>query len=575
MDRSGHLRLFQDLGRIEMGGVAVPIRLDFSSGRLGEVSEPGWRGWRCGILESSARPWSGLDYLRVDLLCAKVLYLKRDGEGKNTYTSGDGSWKGSLADGRVRIWRHDGWELLFSQGRIDRLQTDLGAAFVWERDEAGRFLSLREEGGERLLAAEWDGVPSRIRSISTPLARFEFGHDAKGDLSEVKWDQHTGIPRSLGAHLEGASLVLNSDRDGKTIYQWNAENGRLEKDALGEYHVVADEGGPGRHRLMLRRNDGAVLVRLDDESKGLSIRSRIDGSRIVERRHTVEGVVHDSIARVDWVSGDESLILLRNHFGMGGRLVKREWRGDPREHEGFAGGRVDPALTPEKALSFPERFIPESFVSTIGIPLRTLEFHYDHRGRHLSTTLDGEVAYRLELDGKGRVVVEEVPGRFRTVQQHDSNGRVSTTVTPLDQPISGDYHRDPGSRSGPVRVGTVIDAKGQVLEERFLDGRFERHHFDGERRLTRTDTFAADGTTLLATRSVVYHTDGRRRYETLEDLTTKRTHRLDIYLAGDGSVVRQLGVTAAPAWVEAVSISGAASSENIARPASQDILPVR
>ncbi len=575
MDRLGHLRLFQDLGRVELGGVEVPLRLDFSSGRLSEASELGWRGWRCGLLESSAQPWNGLDYLRVELLCAKTLYLKRDGEGTNTYTAAEGAWKGSLTEGRVRIWRNDGWELRYAQGRMERLVTDRGKAFVWERDAAGRFHALREEGGAELLGAEWDDNKTQLRAIFTPLARFEFEHDAKGNLSAVAWDQKTGIPRSLGIHLSEDSLELNSDRDGTSRYQWKPENGQLLKDSLGEYRVVADEGGPGRHRLMLRRNDGAVLVRLDDESKGISIRSRGDGSKIIVRRLTAEGPLHDSVARVDWVSGDESVILLRNHFGVGGRLEKREWRGDPREHTGFAGGRVDSAFTTAKSVVFPERLMPESVDRSAAMPLRTIQFLYDYRGRHVSTSLDGEMVYHIAYDAKGRVVLEEIPGRFRTTQEYGKDGRVATTVTPLDRPIAGDYHRDPGSRSGAVRVGTVIDAKGRVLEERFLDGHHERHQFDGEGRLSQTKTFAADGNTLLSTRAVVYHPDGRRRYETLEDLATKRTLRLEIYLAGDGAVIRELGVPATPDWVEALATPEGTSSSTTPRPPSAELLPER
>ncbi len=60
-------------------------------------------------------------------------------------------------------------------------------------------------------------------------------------------------------------------------YQWKPEDSQRVKDSPGEYRVIINEGGQDRYRLMLRRNDDAVLVRFDNENKGISIRHGVLG----------------------------------------------------------------------------------------------------------------------------------------------------------------------------------------------------------------------------------------------------------------------------------------------------------
>ncbi|HRQ88886.1 MAG TPA: hypothetical protein PLA50_08820, partial [Bacteroidia bacterium] len=77
----------------------------------------------------------------VTLLCAKRLYLERDAADPGLFHSPDREWTGRTEEDRLLISREDGWELVFREGKVERLRTDHGAMIIWTRDEAGRLLS--------------------------------------------------------------------------------------------------------------------------------------------------------------------------------------------------------------------------------------------------------------------------------------------------------------------------------------------------------------------------------------------------------------------------------------------------
>lgn len=573
MNQRGQLRLFQDIGTVHFGPLSVAIRFDFSSTLAQERSDLGWSGWRCGLLEARAVPEAGLSQLRFDLLCAKSLRLRRDGPATTTYTSPDGAWKASLEAGRARLWRGDGWELVFDRTRIIEMTDDEGRTFVWERDELGHLLAIREDGqdgapGDDILILERDPGSRRLHTLRSSLAEYRFQFSAAGELSRIEWDLGTSSPRSLALEQETDALAVQFDHEAPRHYRWDPANGRLLEDPLGEYrvtHLVGEEGGaPERFRIALRRNDGKLLFRETVLTSGLVVRSREDGALIVERRVEREGAAHGMISRIDLVDqeGDGAThTLLRNHFRADGRLVRREWRGEPRRFRGFDAARIEGAFLTGRDLLYPDAAVAPSQVAAL--PLIEIRYEYDAAGRHMATYAGEELVLLRERDSAGRVVLEEVPGRFRTEITWRPDKTREVAVTPLDRDQEGLTYLPSHGKADILRLGAVYDDSQQLVGERFLDGRTRQIERDDEGRVTLVRVYAPDGETLLETREIFHREDGLRRYELLRHEVSGKTRHTEMHLAPDGRIQRRLSLSAAPAWVASGTPGIPASADSI------------
>jgi YD repeat-containing protein len=140
----GYVQIWQEIDEVDFGGgLKLPLRLRFSS----EPQQPSplaGMGWWCPLTEAKAY-LKREKMLRAELICGKVMYLRRDKTDASRFLSLDEQWTAVIDKEKITVSRADGWELRYEGGRLKQLRTDSGRVLTWFYK--GNVLDeIREEG---------------------------------------------------------------------------------------------------------------------------------------------------------------------------------------------------------------------------------------------------------------------------------------------------------------------------------------------------------------------------------------------------------------------------------------------
>lgn len=530
-DENGHLRYVHRFGDLAFSdNFTIPLRFDFSSKRIvdGVKSDFGWHGWNCGAVESEAKFLEDGRILRIDLLCAKTMFLQRVEGEHGRYLTSDGTWTGTVEGDEVRVEREDGWSLAFRGGKVDHFQTEKGRMIRWERDESGKVIRVFEEGaGTPALEVEWDSG----RAIGLALGGLHYQLEYRDDnLTAFKWKSLGGIERSLQCEQTLQSLFLNTSRAGRFRFQWDPENGIVRADGNNHYSIKRYKDG-GRAFLILTEPSGVSMSYELGKSNGDTRRTLPDGGEIVVTRVISQGRDNGAVSKVEWVrEGKPTEALLWNHFDEKGRIVRRLWWGDPRSRSGYSGGEVDAALLPER-----ETLHPAENLSG-GKALAMIEFEYTDDDKLLRTKVNGEPALELNYDPEGRPAMFVVNGRFsRTYEYREDGSTTETLAFPSVKEKPFWYLESDDKTVGPDLVlFSHEDEDGRLLERRFVDGRSLTVEYDASMRRVADRMTAPDGQTEIERVTYVYSPENGTAMQIREDFLTGRVDYADVNIHAIG-----------------------------------------
>ncbi|HRQ88884.1 MAG TPA: hypothetical protein PLA50_08810 [Bacteroidia bacterium] len=200
--------------------------------------------------------------------------------------------------------------------------------------------------------------------------------------------------------------------------------------------------------------------------------------------------------------------MMRNHYDSAGRVMRREWAGDPVGWTGYRGGRIEPALDPSSEATYP---LPEGAAPTVDAPLAVVSFDYDNEGRHVASRVGDQVVLRLDYGPEGKVVRAERTGRFVRAWSYADDKVVETLELPglPEGPYGFVGSSDPGV-TGDLVVRRESVPGGPALLEVYLDGTSRRLSYDGRGRLSGEERFGRDASSPALSIRYVYSPDGSR-----------------------------------------------------------------
>ena len=568
-DEQGYFRNVQRFGSIRFSdGFELPLRFEFWSGRVGgedpELSDFGWHGWHCGPLESVAEYYGGEKYLRLTLLCAKVLFLEQSADDATEYRTLDGAWTGIIDSEKktVRVSRGDGWELLFENQRIASLRTDTGMQIEWQRDDQGRLLAVRESGGDEdaapALKVEWrDGTPTSgsVDALVVSGRHYVLRFDGEGDqrsLAAVVWRDRDAV-HGVEFQQDRSRLQITG-RDGSIRrFDWNPATGRLRSDGLNSYRVLSAEGRP--RRIEMTTSTGEVLAHQIDSGRGRGRFLDADGSETVIHRVTGGGPTHGFISHIELIDAGRPVTVLRNHFDADGRLVARDWMGQPRWLENFSGGRVEPPLFPNREVIY-----KTDLYAGADTPLVRIDYRLDGDGRHTATEIDGQPMVTIRYAADGYYSDYRIAGRFqRKRKMIDAGGSETRLVIPgvTDVPF-GYLESGDSSITERLIVRERRDAADRPIERQLLDG--STLHLDYHPQTGRPKhewVIARDAETKITESTFVYRPDGRKMLVIKEDFRTGQLSYREMAVSAYGKPLdsRPLSASAAEQWTQTATRS--------------------
>ena len=498
-DENGYFRYvhrFGDLGFSD--NFSIPLRFDFSSQRVvdGEKSDFGWHGWQCGAIESEANFLEDGRILRIDLLCAKVMFLERVKGETGRYLTTDGAWTGIVEGDEVRIERKDGWSLRFVGGKVSSFRTDKSKMIRWERDAAGRVLRVVEEGAkEPALIVKWDG--DRAVGLSFGAIHYELDYQ-DNSLAAFRWKSLDGIERFFLAKQDPKSLAIETSRVFRYRFQWNAETGIIVAEG-GNRYATKREQGSGRTFLTLTEADGTVTSYELGTRTGETRRTYSGGGEIVVTRVTSAGRDNGAVAKVEWIrDGKAALVLLSNVFDDQGRIVRRLWHGDPIVSRDYADGAIEPALLPDREGVHPVGDLDERDA------LSMIEYTFTEDDQLSEVKVNRKPVLSLAYDATKRPITLHRHGRFEKTFTYRDDGAVTETLALVAMEKGPFWYLESGDSSvGPdLIISSIEDAGGQLLERTYADGRRLVVSYDASHRRVGDKTYARDGSTLIS--SVTY-----------------------------------------------------------------------
>ena len=538
-DENGHFRMVQRFGDIKFSNdFIIPLRFEFWTGseNLKSPSPFGWNGWFCGPLESTAQMYGGDRFLRVDLLCAKRMFLERSEDAPNLYVSADGAWTATVKDDLISVARGDGWRLRFQKGKVLDLRTDSDVLIHWRRDDAGRVVAIAEEGNpESGLIVNWgEGENARVESLDLPGKSVSLSTKNTGPAflhyeSQFSWDLKSGKKKTIRFRHLGDSLDIVESKGYVRRFEWDPETGHLVSDGMNRYGVKAAAEAGGVPTISLTTSTGKTVSRKADQKNGVAEVVDEHGQSWRIKRGT-KGAAFNQVTSIERLEeSGEAKLMMRNEYNEKGHLVRREWRGIPDT---------------ESRLTIPKLYHPradllyfDEEISTEG-DMKNFEYTYDENGNHLQTLSEEKVVFQNEYDDQNRPTLIECPGRFRHRIEYGEGLAFEKWLTiegVTDRPfgwigLEDDY-------LGPyVIVRRRTNEKGDTLEQEHLDGSVKQFVYDDRERLRSDLLLAPDGRTEVKRSEYVYSGDGRKMLAIRENIQTQETAYEEFELDASGGV---------------------------------------
>lgn len=342
----GYVQIWREIDEVDFGnGLKLPLRLRFSSEPQKEsVSLPLGMGFWCPLTDAKAY-LKREKMLRCELICGKVMYLRRDKKDASKFYSLDKKWTGIVEaeKNKITLSRPDGWELRYEGGMLKQLKTDSGRLLTWVRN-GNLVTEIREEGSANSplkVALGAGNIPNGFY-INGKFHSFELGkrprvEEVAGQKVVAGIDSSVAVWKWPDGKQESFQFEVNerlqpdlelTDRQGvRSTYVWD---GRTAKIVSSE-----DENGRWDYRVGTVSNDIDLpkLERTNDKSeteflyvdkqKGIAESCTESRGHIVTEVFTSAGPLYGKVREINKVVNGKAVPILKCGYDDAGRLVRR------------------------------------------------------------------------------------------------------------------------------------------------------------------------------------------------------------------------------------------------------------
>jgi YD repeat-containing protein len=307
----GELQLWINLDEADYGdGLLLPVRITFISGQQSDSPYLGRSFW-LPLAEAKAYPITEKT-MRVQLICGKTIYLRKDLKNPNSYYTMDQKTTGTVDGDRFILKQSDGWEIRYKNGKIWQVQTDKGRVLTWYyrnnianeiKDERNSRSSFQVEYGT-------NGKPSGF-SVNGKTHTFDLGKKPRVEYIENKkvvggmdealsvWAYPDGKKDTyeFAVTQELQPTLKRTDTDGKTdSYQWDAKTGFIISDSGWKYKIENNVQFP---KLRRYNDKGQEEFRIVDNRTGVVNQKTIEeGDKITEVFRT-PGPLYGKVRKVE------------------------------------------------------------------------------------------------------------------------------------------------------------------------------------------------------------------------------------------------------------------------------------
>ena len=324
----GHLLVWREVVAVDFGnGLVLPLRMGFLS-KEGVVSPHLGKNWVCPLLEARA-DLIREDMMEVHLLCGNKLYLDRNPKDPSRFRSRDYQWNGELKEEVFRIFRDDGWQLIFKDGEVEELRTDQGRVLKWVR-EGKRVSAILEKGSDPVFQVVFDPVHGLAKDIRVnsrvfvlDVSRFPGEPGVLQSLSAVTWPegQQELYLYAMPRHQVGELLL--KDRHGLEIrYSYDLRTGHILSEGGWEYEVSKTTDSHERPRISRVNQAGEKESYHFDIGEGVAELQTADGALIRHHLVTDPGPAYMHLKKTEQIVGGDVQTFYRATFDENGRLSR-------------------------------------------------------------------------------------------------------------------------------------------------------------------------------------------------------------------------------------------------------------
>lgn len=340
----GYVQFWREIDEVDFGNdLKLPLRLRFSSEPQKEsTSPPIGVGFWCP-LTSAAAYLKREKMLRCELICGKVMYLRRDKKDFSKFYSLDKKWTGIIDKDKITISRGDGWELRYQGGFLRQLKTDSGRLINWIYN-GSLVTEIREEGSANspLKLAIGPGGFSNGFYVNGKLHSFELGkrprvEEVAGQRVVAGFDPSLAVWKWPEGKQESFQFEVNeklqpnlkfTDREGAVAaYVWDGVTSKI---------VSADEGnGPWDYTVgtMANEIDLPKLERTNakgeseflyvDKQKGLTERKSLRKGHTITEVFLSAGPLYGKVRKVEKIVDGEKFPVFQAGYDETGRLLRK------------------------------------------------------------------------------------------------------------------------------------------------------------------------------------------------------------------------------------------------------------
>jgi YD repeat-containing protein len=499
------------------GGLTLPLRFSFLSGRPGESQDFGAAGWRTPLFSSRLLTKTAADWPLL-LPCGKIIHLKPQPANPKAWGTADGEWLARARGANTIVAREDGWEMEFDRrGLLIRLRTDGGRNILWSRDAKGGLIAVSELAGGRITATgltvrrDAGGLVAAMEARTAfGLRTWKLGYDAAKRLERVTFPDG-GAERC--AYEDGAAgqprITITSRALVKTSLTWDKETLMLVSDGSWSYSIQPQKGsGP----LMTRTGPGGEFESYqEDEANGRVVFTAADGTATTRQKITASGpakgkletitrtplVANVGRRRADSLPAPEPIAIYRATYDANGMLSEEtDALGRKTTHQYLLFG-----ASPHSGVSRHTQTDPlghstvEEFdrhgnlIAATDALGNVIRHEYDAQNRRVKTIgPDGAPTETLSYTPQGLIAARTDAAGNTTHYGYDQNGNVASITDALGGITRTDYDLQGNKISAADALGRVWkfenDAGGRIVRT-FAPGgvETERRAYDDQGRV--------------------------------------------------------------------------------------------
>jgi hypothetical protein len=315
--------------------VLLPVRITFNSGLQSDSPYLGRSFW-LPLAEAKAYPITE-KVMRVQLICGKTIYLRKDLKDPNSYYTMDKKTTGTVDGNKFILKQSDGWEIRYKEGKIWQVQTDKGRVLTWYYRNNITTEIKDERNGRSSFQVEYgiNGKPKGFlvngKSHSFDLGkkpRVEYIENKKvvgamdDSLSVWEYPDNKKDTYEFAVTKELEPTLTRTDKDGTSrIYQWDARSGFIVSDGDWKYKIENN----GQLPKLRRYNDkGQEEHRIVDNRNGVVNQKSIEeGTRVTETFKT-PGPLYGKVRKVENLLPDGTKkTIYQAAYDEKGRLIHR------------------------------------------------------------------------------------------------------------------------------------------------------------------------------------------------------------------------------------------------------------